>query len=168
MNRIFILLSLIFFCFSCSQTDNKTENQARPESGTSQADPVANPPGPVAEDLTPDLMTEVPEVRKGCTGLFTYDSVSLDNGSFVFVHNLEGKATLQIDGKTLALNQVEKTEPEPGQTQEIFSATHYKVILKTNKVKQNGSKEGEYKGTLDIYKDISHRNLKVHGKVSCK
>ena len=161
MTRISLLLMLSVFCFSCNNSETKTETK------TSEPAETVATAEPKPEDLTPDVMAEIPAKIEGCNALFTYDSVALDKRQYVFMHNQEGLGILQIDGKKVELNRVEKTETGENEGQEIFAADQYKVILTTKKVKQTDKNVAEYEGTLEIYKDISQRKFKVRGKVGC-
>jgi hypothetical protein len=131
-----------------------------------------------SEALKLDWFDTIPSGPSGCSGLYTYDSVSLKREKYIIVTDLAQVAFIKINGNQVRLKLVgdylltdygaltKKTYKT------VFRGETYKVILDTKKAKGadktwEESETWRDQGTVEIVKGKKRIKLKVHGVSGC-
>jgi hypothetical protein len=120
-----------------------------------------------AETIVLDFFTKIPPQIDGCSGLYTYDSLSLQTNKYVFVTNLQDAAFIKVAGKQIALQQT-GTKILPKNTyRSTFKGNGYTVILTTRTLRQTGEEAWVEGGTIEISHGTAKRTIKIHGESGC-
>jgi len=130
------------------------------------------------EVLKLDWFDTIPSGASGCTGTYTYDSVSFKKEKYISVTDLAQFAFIRINGNQIRLKLVGdylltdygslgKRTYKP-----VFRGETYKVILDTKKARGadktwEESETWRDQGTVEIVKGRQRIKIKVHGVSGC-
>ncbi|HEX8514566.1 MAG TPA: hypothetical protein VF868_00095 [Bacteroidia bacterium] len=107
-------------------------------------------------------------IENGCSGTFTYDSISLDQKQFIFTTDVMEHANIKIGEKEILLKKDSTITPTENEQIDIYSGEGYTINLIINKVNQIGDEVYTKSGTLLITKDkIIKYKIKIHGESGC-
>lgn len=112
-----------------------------------------------------DYLTTVPQAIKNCGGLYTYDSISLDNKIYIFVADYQDKGLIRVAGKDVSL-LLASTTPSEENSVSIYKGAGYTVTV-TIKSGVPGAIDKTETGTLIITKNSKKSVFNIHGETGC-
>ena len=115
-----------------------------------------------------DYFPSLPKVIDGCSGTYTYDSVSLKKEKYIFADDLQEHAFIYVAGKEIALKRTSHVVLAGGKTfKDVYTGSGYTVTAIVKDVKDVGD-EGSYEtGALEVRKGQFVLKLKIHGVAGC-
>lgn len=125
-----------------------------------------------------NYLDKIPAEVDGCNGLYTYDTVSLENKKYILVTALSEYALINVNGIQIQLRYTGESALDGvnSQAKKIFNAVYqgknYQVILNT-KAEKNAGKAGKEsetwrdRGTVEVIVGDRHVKIRVHGISGC-
>jgi|HubBroStandDraft_3_1064219.scaffolds.fasta_scaffold509089_1 hypothetical protein len=102
----------------------------------------------------------------GCEGNFTYDTISVEKGKFIFFTDLRKLAYIKVGGKNISLKNMGYVQLSKKKSKSTFKGGGYTIILTTTTVKEY-DEGGLEAGTLEISNGVDKEIIKVHGESGC-
>ena len=123
--------------------------------------------GQAEKPIKLDYFKETPTEIDGCSGSFTYDSVSLKQEKYIVITNLQKLAFIRINGQTIKLTLYVKKHPSVKKFIESYKGGGYTMILTTVEGKQTGDETSLSSGTMEISNGSDKLIIKIHGEGGC-
>ncbi len=125
-----------------------------------------------------DLFDTIPSGASGCTGTYTYDSVSLKKEKYIIVTDLAQYAFIRVNGNQIRLKLVgyysltDYGSLTKKTYQAVYKGETYKVTLDTKKAKGSDktweeSETWRDQGFAEIVRGKKRIKVKVHGISGC-
>jgi hypothetical protein len=130
------------------------------------------------DNIKLNYFENIPPEVDGCSGLYTYDSVSLKKKKYIIVTDLSEMALVNVNGSQIQLKYVGNgaIAGDNSQVKKIF-LTVYKgktleVILYTRPERKAGKSREETetwrdKGTMELIMGERHIKIRIHGVSGC-
>ena len=123
--------------------------------------------GQVERPIILDYFKGTPAEIDGCSGSFTYDSISLKHEKYIVITDLQNLAFIKISGEIIKLTLYEKKHPSDKRFIEKYKGSGYTLILSTVEGKQIGDELWLSSGTIEISNGNHKLILKIHGEGGC-
>lgn len=120
-----------------------------------------------AETIVLEFFKKIPSQIDGCSGTYTYDSLSLQTSKYVFVTNLQEAAFIKVAGKQIALQRTGTKILSGKIYKTTFKGSGYTVVLTTRTLRQTGEEAWIEGGTLELSHGTVRRTIKIHGESGC-
>lgn len=114
-----------------------------------------------------NLFNNIPEQIDGCSGLYTYDSIPLQQQRYLFASNLQELAFVKINSRQITLNLLKREKLSKEVYRNTYEGGGYKVILQIKAVKRSGDELFYNTGTLEIWQGEKNLRVKIHGESGC-
>jgi hypothetical protein len=125
-----------------------------------------------------DYFNKIPAQVAGCSGLYTYDSVSIKKEKYIIVTDLGEFAYIHIGGKQIQLKLVggDSFIFDNTQIKKIYKGVYkgnaYQIILKTKSAKNGGETWEKTEswvdmGTAELTIGKKQFTIKIHGISGC-
>jgi hypothetical protein len=128
---------------------------------------LARPVHPV-QAFRLEYFPSLPKGIERCSGVYTYDSVPLQNEKYIFVDDLRNLAFVNVNGNEIELKKIKDLVfPGGKKIRTVYEGSGYKVILIVRQIAQTGVEAANLEGTLQV--KFGHNNLefKIHGRAGC-
>jgi hypothetical protein len=103
-------------------------------------------------------------IKKDGGGMFTFDSVKLEDKKYIFLSNLSGLAVVKINKHEIYLkaDSAQFTYRKDNYYQEVWRGKGLQIVLKLRVVKD--FEEGNYvEGVLELTVERTKHKIKIHG-----
>jgi hypothetical protein len=159
MRKLFIFLVVTFSVFSCTQDNAKNlSNKVQILDSVNYADTFK---------LTYIDTFKNQFVR--CGTRYTYDSLDISGGKYLFLSNVANEAIIQVNGNVhILLKDSAETMFEPGYYKTVFKDSLCKiVIVDLKKIKKYSSSSSLYQAKMSLIQGGFKRIYNVHGIAGC-
>ncbi|HET7003219.1 MAG TPA: hypothetical protein VFI33_17975 [Puia sp.] len=112
-------------------------------------------------------MEKIPAEIDGCSGSYTYDTISLKNEKFIVITDLQKLAFIRINGEIIKLTLYEEKHPSDKSFIGKYKGGGYTIIINTVEGKQIGDELWLSSGTLEISNGNHKQILRIHGEGGC-
>lgn len=110
----------------------------------------------------------LPKAIDGCSGTFTYDSISLKKEKYIFVDDLQEQAFIFVGGKEIVLKKVKDIVSADGKKfHTVYTGSGYTATLLIREIKAVGDEVGYFEGTLEVVYGQTSAKFKIHGEAGC-
>ena len=130
-----------------------------------------------AQRIKLNYFDKIPAEVDGCSGLYTYDTVSLKRKKYIVVTDLSENAIININGEQIQLKYTGEGAMAGANSQPkkifngLYKGTNYQLILNTRPEKKPAKGEESEtwrdRGTLEVIIGDRHVRMKVHGISGC-
>jgi hypothetical protein len=164
------VLGALLLLAACSGSEQKaaTIPPAQPAPATDSL-AVEAPAAPRRDtSFTPGFFASFPDTLYGCSSYFTYDSLKVETGNYIFLTNYQELALLRVAGKDLYLHKDPAASSRPAEDRaiDVYRGGGYTVVLETQRVK-SVDEVSYYTGELRITGHRVDVRYRVHGEGGC-
>jgi hypothetical protein len=114
-----------------------------------------------------EYFKSIPAEIDGCSGIYTYDSISLKKERYIFITNGNGLGMIHVNGKIISLKMVSTKELSKTSWKQVFKGEGYTLTLTTKETKRLDEEDIFESGTLEIVKGSDKVIIKIHGESGC-
>jgi hypothetical protein len=114
-----------------------------------------------------EFFKSIPAEIDGCSGTYTYDSISLKKERYIFITNGNGLGMIHVNGKIISLKMVSTKELSKTSWKQVFKGEGYTLTLTTKVTKRLDEEDIFESGTLEIIKGSDKVIIKIHGESGC-
>lgn len=122
---------------------------------------------PTATGIQLDFLNKISDQLDGCSGFYTYDSVSLQQQRYLFASNLQELAFIKINGRQITLTRIKEEGLPKEAHRNTYEGGGYTVILHIKAVKRTGDELFYDAGTLEVWQGEKKVTVKIHGESGC-
>jgi hypothetical protein len=114
-----------------------------------------------------DFFNKIPSQIDGCSGLYTYDSTSLEKEKYIIVTDLQETAFIRVGGKQITLKRTSNTELSKDSHRSVYKGMGYTLVLTKKTLKQSGDEVWIEGGSVEISQGQTKVTIKIHGESGC-
>lgn len=114
-----------------------------------------------------DLLNNIPEQIDGCSGLYTADTILLQQQQYLFVSNLQELAFVKINDRQITLKRIKEESLPKDAHRDTYEGGGYTVILHIKATKRTGDELFYHEGTLEVWQGEKKVTVKIHGESGC-
>jgi hypothetical protein len=114
------------------------------------------------------VFASFPDTLRGCSSYFTYDTLEVKTGHYIFLTNYQQLAMIRVDSKEIYLHKDRSKSKQPAEDKwiDVYTGEGYTVVLETKRVR-SVDEVSYYTGSLRITNDRVDVLFHVHGEGGC-
>jgi hypothetical protein len=120
-----------------------------------------------ASTIQLDFLNKIPDQIDGCSGFYTYDSISLQQQRYLFASNLQELAFVKVNGRQIMLKRIKEESLPKEAHRDTYEGDGYRVILHIKATKRTGDELFYDAGTLEVWQGEKKITVKIHGESGC-
>lgn len=160
-----LLAILLTACTNRSSTAPASPEGDTPKTANS---PQTNTTSDRDTTFRPGFFASFPDTLHGCSSYFTYDTMKVETGNYIFLTNYQELALIKVGGKEIYLHKdsAESRRPTEDKSIDVYRGGGYTVVLETQRVRSI-DEVSYYTGTLRITGNRIDVQYPVHGEGGC-
>lgn len=170
MNSWTPVLGALLLLAACRGGEQKTSTTTPTEQAPAADSPAVEAPAASHRDTSfkPGFFASFPDTLQGCSSYFTYDSLKVETGNYIFLTNYQDLALLRVAGKDLYLHKdpAAGSRPTEERSIDVYRGGGYTVVLETQRVR-SVDEVSYYTGVLRITGHRVDARYRVHGEGGC-